>query len=130
MGAWGYGPFDNDDAGDWLLKVDDVAYAPLKRAADYGESYIESGKVDPQRWNEAYASAAIVVALGEHGQYDRRYAELYAVAERALENMLMDADFVSSWKQPKKFIATVSEYIDKLDRWKNTANARRRKAQR
>jgi len=45
MGAWGTGPFDNDDAGDWANELEergaDAIREVFSEVADNGEDYVE-----------------------------------------------------------------------------------------
>ncbi|MFZ6005356.1 MAG: DUF4259 domain-containing protein [Actinomycetota bacterium] len=77
MGAWGEGPFDNDDAGDWAYEFDDVDEATglqiLAEALDLGGSdeYIEAPE-----GTTAVASAAVVSWLHDPGAIpDSPYGE-------------------------------------------------------
>ncbi len=64
MGAWGFGPFDNDDAADWVYELegsdsDDVLQRAL--AATSGSGYLDS-----QEGTTAVAAAEVVAAsLGQ-----------------------------------------------------------------
>lgn len=62
MGAWGAGPFDNDDAGDWAYDFEG-ADAPeglrlLAEALDVGDDYLEAPE-----GTVAVAAAAVVTWL-------------------------------------------------------------------
>jgi len=66
MGAWDIGPFDNNDASDWLFELEDstdtsaIAEA-LSAVTDIGEEYPEA----PECCN-ALAAAEIIAALRSH----------------------------------------------------------------
>ena len=63
MGAWGAGPFENDDAGDWVWELEDdtdatVITAALGAVIDTGAGeYLEAGDA-----NNAVAAAEIVAS--------------------------------------------------------------------
>ena len=58
MGAWGTGPFDNDDAGDWVFELEDDGVAAVRAALDV--------PADSTADREAAAvAAAAVVALAQ-----------------------------------------------------------------
>lgn len=63
MGAWGAGPFENDDAGDWVWELEDdtdatVISAALGAVIDTGaDEYLEAGDA-----NNAVAAAEIVAS--------------------------------------------------------------------
>ena len=61
MGTWGTGPFDNDDAGDWVYELEEatdlgLVREPLRTALDT-DDYLELAE-----GNNAIAAAAIVAA--------------------------------------------------------------------
>ena len=60
MGAWNYGPFDNDDAGDWLSEFEDRGIEAIQSAFDAAmeEDYLESTE-----GSAAVAAAAILAAI-------------------------------------------------------------------
>ncbi len=66
MGAWDIGPFDNDDAADWLYALEassDISTiaAALGVITDIGDEYLEA----PDCWN-ALAAVEIIAALRGH----------------------------------------------------------------
>lgn len=66
MGAWDFGPFDNDDASDWLYELEDssdtsVISAALSIVTEIGDEYLEAPDC-----SNALAAAEIVAALCGH----------------------------------------------------------------
>lgn len=60
MGAWGLGPFDNDDAGDWIYLLEADGVTAIAAALD-----LDEGPVEEPAASEAVAAAAVVgLALG------------------------------------------------------------------
>ena len=60
MGAWGSGPFDNDDAGDWTYQLTpDADERVIERALDAVEA---SGDPDATTCQAAIAAAEVVAA--------------------------------------------------------------------
>ncbi len=116
MGAWGYGPFDSDAAGDWMDPID-------RRIADAFDAAL-SDRASDNEYAVAYAAAGMLVALMEHGHGNM---DLYERGEHALEAILADEEFVRGWKNPRQFEKKVSEYIDVLDRKKRSERTRLRK---
>lgn len=57
MGAWGSGPFDNDDAGDWVYSLEDFGVSALRSALELDGDYVEAPKA------AAAVAAAAVVGL-------------------------------------------------------------------
>ena len=86
MGAWDIGPFDNDDAADWLYELEassDTATiaAALGVITDIGDEYLEA----PDCWN-ALASVEIVAALRGHPVADLPHnAKAWVEAHRELD---------------------------------------------
>src|SRR5262245_24137255 len=58
MGAWGSGPFENDDAGDWVYDLEGADdFAVVREALDVvGSRYLDAGE------GAAAVAAAVVVA--------------------------------------------------------------------
>ena len=66
MGAWDIGPFDNDDASDWLYDLEEssdtsVIADTLEAVTDAGDDYLEAPDC-----STALAAAEIVAALRGH----------------------------------------------------------------
>lgn len=66
MGAWDIGPFDNDDAADWLYQLEEsddtsVIAAALDSVTEVGDDYLEAPDCSC-----ALAAAEIVAALHGH----------------------------------------------------------------
>ncbi len=55
MGAWGLGPFDNDDAGDWVYSLEAEGVAAIAAALDVDDGHLEAPAA-----SEAVAAAAVV----------------------------------------------------------------------
>lgn len=81
MGAWGAGPFDNDEAGDWSGEFDGVddestGLRLLADALDLGEAH---DHVEAPEGSIAVAAAAVVAWLHDPGAIpDSPYAEAAA----------------------------------------------------
>jgi hypothetical protein len=86
MGAWDIGPFDNDDASDWLYDLEKSAdgsliSSTLQVVADIGDDYLEA----PDCAN-ALAAAEIVAALrGRPIDEFPEEAEAWVDAHRGVE---------------------------------------------
>ena len=64
MGAWGDGPFDNDDACDWLFELKDAKDASiLERTLERARS---AESCDAPEASSAIAAAEVVAALAGH----------------------------------------------------------------
>ena len=60
MGAWGHGPFDNDDAGDWVFELEDSGVSALRSALQLDGGYVEA----PEAAAGVAAAAVVGVARG------------------------------------------------------------------
>jgi hypothetical protein len=61
MGAWGSGPFDNDDASDWVYELEGADDLSLCRDA-LEEAALVSGYLDVGEGTKALAAAEVVAA--------------------------------------------------------------------
>ena len=66
MGAWDFGPFDNDDAGDWLYDLEkssdtSVIAEALRKVTEIGDEYLEAPDC-----SSAIAAAEVLAALRGH----------------------------------------------------------------
>jgi hypothetical protein len=66
MGAWDFGPFDNDDASDWLCDLESSSdtspiSAALAIVTDIGDEYLEAPDC-----SNALAAVEVVAALRGH----------------------------------------------------------------
>jgi hypothetical protein len=59
MGAWGSGPFDNDDASDWVYSLEDDGVDALRSALEVDDGYLEAPAAAA-----AVAAAAVVGLAG------------------------------------------------------------------
>lgn len=93
MGAWDFGPFDNDDASAFWYDIHD-AKNPVKTL----KKYLNNNS--PGCQSERRAAAAFVEFLS---RFDRRImATLKNDAKKALKELLEDDDFVYDWKDPER----------------------------
>lgn len=70
MGAWGHGPFDNDDAGDWAFSFDDAAPEDKLAVLDaaFGEAVATDAQdyLDMDQGTVVVAAATVLAALVDH----------------------------------------------------------------
>ncbi len=83
MGAWGTGPFDNDDAGDWVFELEDDGVAAVRAALDV------PAESTADRQAAAVAAAAVVaLTQGVHVESSAEVDDWLAAAEpSALEEL-------------------------------------------
>jgi len=109
MGAWGSGPFDNDDAADWAWQLTDDADEAVVAAA----LTTVTGEVSPDAPAASCAiAAAEVVAAGlgrPHPELpdevadwvvsrrDRPWARLIPAALAALDRVAADSELAELW---------------------------------
>ena len=111
MGAWGSGPFENDDAADWAYEFDDAEDHGVLRDA-FEAVLAESGYLDSREGANAVAAAAVTAAaidgdasglsedvvayLGRAGRPD---ADSIDLALRALERVGKDGELAELWDE-------------------------------
>jgi len=92
MGAWGTGPYENDDAGDWkdtlTRNTKPAVFAKLFQQASRPTGAFS-------HYLEARAAARMLV---EH----RIGGELNALAIKALERMANDESWLEEWNEPEE----------------------------
>jgi len=128
MGAWGTGSFENDDARDWIGKLDTVVPEELTRIfADTanGSNYIEAPEAS------VVVAAAEVVALSNSSSSgvpagilnwtaENRAAfttELKGVAVRALERVRRNSELKDLWLEAdglNDWIAAIQDLQSRL----------------
>lgn len=114
MGAWGTGPFANDDASDWVWSLDDASdTGPLRERLSLlvnldSEEYLESPDC-----SEAIAAAAVIGMLntGQANHEDesvdgflkrctaRPDRELLTIATTALDRIESNSELLDLWKE-------------------------------
>ena len=131
MGAWNFGPFDNDDAGDWLYELEQSADAlviadALHRTTIFGEEYLEASDC-----SNAIAAAEVVAALRGHpvrnfpdnakqwvdSHQGLDAAALVPAAIAALQRIRTDSELKELWDEsPKapKWYATLDDVTNRL----------------
>lgn len=78
MGAWGAGPFDNDDAGDWVFELEDQGVVAVRAAL------APPAEPDVEEAGAAVAAAAVVgLALGAAIESSAEVDEWLAAADRS-----------------------------------------------
>jgi hypothetical protein len=103
MGAWGHGPFENDDAGDFLDTIKEVKN-PMKELERALCGYNE---------NERRAAAAFVALLAK---FDRRsLSRIKKIGVKALNDLLNDKDFVEDWRSPRTIKRRLKKEIKELE---------------
>ena len=118
MGAWGVGTFENDDAGDWVYRLEEaedvgLLTEALRPAADPG-GYLESSTC-----SEALAAAEVVAALAGRPAPDlpeevqswvkahreRVSGELRQLALRAVDQVAGDSELKELWEESDEMAA-------------------------
>ena len=121
MGAWGYGPFENDDAGDWIWGLENASDFDVVQAAF--QTVVDSSEyADAPSCSEAIAAGEVVAAslgrpLGGLPEEVPRWAP---------ENRDVPAEVVSACRLALAAIESRSELRDlweeaaELDAWLQT----------
>ncbi|MEO8376787.1 MAG: DUF4259 domain-containing protein [Candidatus Sumerlaeota bacterium] len=63
MGTWDFGPFDNDDASDWLFALEECDDLSVLSAALQAVNNIGGGYLEAAEGSNAIAAAEVVAAL-------------------------------------------------------------------
>jgi len=131
MGAWNFGPFDNDDAHDWLYELEQSADTSviadtLHRVNAIGEEYLEAPDC-----SNAIAAAEVIAALRSHpvtGFPDNarqwvdahrmlNVAGLVPVAVAALQRIRTNSELKELWDESPeaaKWYATLDDATNRL----------------
>ncbi len=81
MGAWGYGAFDNDDAGDWAFGLEETDDLSLVEEAIDGVLEAD-GYLDAPAASEALAACEVIARLqGRYGKRDSSTEDVDAWVE-------------------------------------------------
>jgi hypothetical protein len=111
MGAWGSGPFENDDAADWAWELEEAHdHGVLRRALEVATS--TRGYFELPDGAAAVAAAAVIASAldGDRaGMSDevnayidrvgRPDAELVELARRALDHVAEDGELAELWDE-------------------------------
>lgn len=108
MGAWGTKPFENDDAGDWLVEL----HAPIEKVVNKAAK-ARVPQNYPFTWLKGYAASETIIALSRAGQGFT--PEILNAAVASLRNMLNDTRFVETWNDPRRFRADVNARLRELE---------------
>jgi hypothetical protein len=111
MGAWGSGPFENDDAADWAWELEEASDHGVLRDA-FQAALDETGYLDVREGANAVAAAAVVATaldgdakgLSEEvvayiGRTGRPDADTVDLALRALERVGRDGELAELWDE-------------------------------
>jgi hypothetical protein len=131
MGAWDFGPFDNDDAGDWLYDLEkssdtSVIDDALRKVTDIGDEYLEAPDC-----SSAIAAAEIVAAVRGHAVVKLPdNAKLWVEAHRtlvvtsivpnalaALQRIRTNSELKELWdesEEASKWYATIDDLTQRL----------------
>lgn len=112
MGAWGVGPFDNDDAGDWIWQLEEAEDLALVQGALEAAAHPD-GDLESSPSSEALAAAEVVAALAGHPALDLPdevqnwvsahratvSPDLRALALAAVERITSDSELQELWAE-------------------------------
>jgi hypothetical protein len=111
MGAWGSGPFDNDDAADWAWELEEAQDHGVLRDA-LQAALDEAGYLDSREGANAVGAAAVIATamdgdatgLSEEvvayiGRTGRPDADTVDLALRALERVGRDGELAELWDE-------------------------------
>ena len=92
MGAWGYGPCDSDDAGDFF----DELLKSKNATTIVGDAFGEENYSGTVR-----AAAHFLALIGGYASDRYLYIRQVKTAIQQLENLLGDEEWIGSWRGPK-----------------------------
>ena len=105
MGAWFYGPIDNDAAADWM--GDTMHKSKLPKLIEKG---LKSKSQDVVR-----AAAFLLEQVGYTYMYDIEVLDKHlALAVEKLDALRNDEDWLSSWSQPGAVRRSIGKQLDAL----------------
>ena len=132
MGTWGFGPFDNDDACDWLYELEEssdtsVIEVALSQVTELDDEHLETGEAC-----NALAAAEIVAALNGHpvadlpenartwvdDHEDIAIPDLIPPALAAIERIRKKSELKELWDESKetaKWYATLDDLVKRLN---------------
>jgi hypothetical protein len=129
MGAHGHGPFDNDDAMDWVAELADADDESVLAEAFEAVSLDEDEDVDATDASVAVAAAEVVAALldqpadelpEEVWEFVERQRgvkpSLVKLARKAVTRVLKDSELRSLWEDSDDFEAWKDSLEDLLSR--------------
>jgi hypothetical protein len=115
MGCWGYGPFDNDPAGDMVARLSQDVKRVVNAKTDSAARY---------RYETARVGAHVMLLA--HGT-DILGGPCIELAVKALARMRGDAEWLGSFRAPKKMAETLTEELATfLGRMRGCAGCRKR----
>lgn len=125
MGAWSYGPFENDSALDWASGIENQIAKQIRRALKVQTTHHYSRM-------EKVAAAALLVELTETRMqplhldlnYEGFHHKLFDVALRAISALREDHEAIAAWRNPKRYEKALDDLLDKL-KWRKLIAARR-----
>jgi hypothetical protein len=96
MGTWGYKPWENDTAADWLGGIRSVLYMGLSSKRD----------------EEVIIAASVLDKLSDIFKWD---AMLFGSAAEEMERILK-SDYVKGWKSDQKIVIELQGIYNRLDK--------------
>lgn len=107
MGTWGTEPRDSDTAGDWHDEISDRIHCFTE-----GEFFRRLGKIRTGNSSDLYHLVGAMQKLSDDGVFLtvnvlRKCAEI-------LYQVVADQKFASQWNNPRKFVASATEYRRQL----------------
>ena len=103
MGSWGYGPFDNDSAGDALDGLLSTEHLDLFK---YAKDMLDDK--DPLVFR---AGVELLLAA-----LDKRFPTLISKALLRIEELGTDKVFLDEWDEPKKLQKAIKSQFKRLKR--------------
>lgn len=115
MGSFGTKPYENDTAGNWLLKT----LTPVSEAI----TTLLALPVEAANYDEYRAAAWILTKIGRNETWnpDVLATQLSTIHDR-LQAIKNDVGYIATWFEPTKFVNDLDERIQQIQRvckWNN-----------
>ncbi|HEY7152990.1 MAG TPA: DUF4259 domain-containing protein [Gemmataceae bacterium] len=122
MGAWGYGPMENDCALDWIAEF---AEKPILTAIECAlRDFSSAADPDDIQKSEAEAAAALLLdltttpSLMRYSKVDfifnAKKKDLFNLAIAAITRLIDDKDWLAEWNDPEKKFQMLNELLSEL----------------
>ncbi len=118
MGAWGYGPFDSDSAGEFVSEIVDQLMKPVEKIAKKRGLHSYS-----YRYEEAVAAIEIVMYISKSSSmvFEHQLEECVG----ALDMIMADGEYIRMWDNSNKMHKQLSDQRKALKSEISRLNARR-----
>jgi hypothetical protein len=124
MGAWGYGPFDNDSAMEWI--DNDIGTPVLNSIRSKLTYFIQEGFNDDVEKDKAMAAVALLVEFCHSPKtlaaascpinlyFSAKEDDTFHLAITTVNLLLNDDTWINDWSYPEKKRQTLDDLLQRL----------------